>query len=236
MRLRARRDEDKSARRRAILDAALAVWAETSYAEFTMSAVAKRAGLVKGTLYLYFATKEELLLELLEELLGGWFEELGRALLARRGAWKARDFAELVSRSTRGREALIRLLTTSGGIFEHNISDARARRYKETLRARTMNASAVLAERLPFLGLEGAVRLLSQIYALVTGFGEMAYPAPVARRIAEEAGFEIFRVDAAREIGAAVFTLLRGLEAEAAPRATRHGKPRPAARATRRRR
>ncbi len=232
MRLRARKEQDKTERRRAILDAALAAWSRSSYGELTMSAVAERAGLVKGTLYLYFATKEELLLELLEELLGEWLDEIGRSLQRRRGLWTAEDLAGLVSRSLEGRDALIRLLTTSGGIFEHNISDDRARRYKETLRTRIIRMGGLLAERVPHVGLEGAMRFLFQVYALLTGFGEMAYPAPVARRVMQEPGFEMFRIDVAREIGAAVLTLLRGLEAEHPPKAPARRKAHRPARAT----
>ena len=46
--VRARNDEDKLERRQAILDAAADLWKETSYADFTMTAVPERAGIVKG--------------------------------------------------------------------------------------------------------------------------------------------------------------------------------------------
>ena len=212
MQLRARREEDKNARRRAILDAALAVWSVSSYADFTMSAVAGRAGVAKGTLYLYFATKEELLLELLEELLGGWIDDLDRRLLERRGPWSPEEAARAMGRSLEGREPLVRLLTTSGGILEHNIGDARARRFKEMIRSRALRTGGLLAERLP-IAPESAMRLPFQAYALLTGFGEMAYPAPVVRRLLQEPGFEMFRIDAAGETERAILALLRGLVA-----------------------
>lgn len=58
---RARSDEDREARFRTILDAALAVFAEKGFAEATLDAVAARAGVAKGTLYLYVASKQGLL-------------------------------------------------------------------------------------------------------------------------------------------------------------------------------
>jgi AcrR family transcriptional regulator len=48
------------ARRRAILDAALAVFAEHGYEAARLDEVAARAGVAKGTLYLYFKDKEAL--------------------------------------------------------------------------------------------------------------------------------------------------------------------------------
>jgi AcrR family transcriptional regulator len=50
----------KEARPAEILDAALACFAEHGFAATRLDAVAKRAGITKGTLYLYFPNKEEL--------------------------------------------------------------------------------------------------------------------------------------------------------------------------------
>src|SRR5260370_2396517 len=50
----------KEARPGEILDAALACFAEHGFAATRLDAVAKRAGITKGTLYLYFPNKEEL--------------------------------------------------------------------------------------------------------------------------------------------------------------------------------
>jgi AcrR family transcriptional regulator len=47
-------------RRQAILDAALAVFAEHGYEAASLDEVARRAGIAKGTLYLYFKGKEAL--------------------------------------------------------------------------------------------------------------------------------------------------------------------------------
>ena len=60
-------DTSKKFRRRAearpdeVLDAALAVFAEKGYAATRVEDVAKRAGVSKGTVYLYFASKEALI-------------------------------------------------------------------------------------------------------------------------------------------------------------------------------
>jgi AcrR family transcriptional regulator len=57
--MRARRI-DPGERRQAILEAALAEFAERGYAAARLDDVAARAGVAKGTLYLYFAHKEAL--------------------------------------------------------------------------------------------------------------------------------------------------------------------------------
>ncbi|MDQ0507355.1 TetR/AcrR family transcriptional regulator [Xanthobacter agilis] len=57
----------REARRRAILDAALAAFSTHGFAETKLDEVARRAGVAKGTLYLYFTDKEALFRALVEE-------------------------------------------------------------------------------------------------------------------------------------------------------------------------
>jgi len=69
---RARSTEQKMLRRRAVLEAAEMYFFEVGYEAFSMSKLAKNAGLAKGTLYLYFQTREELFLTLYEQSLIRW--------------------------------------------------------------------------------------------------------------------------------------------------------------------
>ena len=58
---RARTDDQKEVRRQAILEAGRALLAEVGFERFSMVVLAKAAGVSRGTLYLYFPTREELL-------------------------------------------------------------------------------------------------------------------------------------------------------------------------------
>lgn len=49
-----------------ITDAALRLFADRGYAETSMSSIAEEAGVSKGTLYLYFSSKEEMFREMME--------------------------------------------------------------------------------------------------------------------------------------------------------------------------
>lgn len=60
----------KEARPQEILDAALAEFAARGFAAARMEDIAVRAGVTKGTLYLYFASKEELFKTLVRESIG----------------------------------------------------------------------------------------------------------------------------------------------------------------------
>jgi AcrR family transcriptional regulator len=59
---------DKEARRQAVLAAAAAVFAKFGYQRATMAQVAEAAGVAKGSVYLSFASKEDLFYALFENL------------------------------------------------------------------------------------------------------------------------------------------------------------------------
>src|SRR6476469_8263596 len=59
----------RARRRTAILDSAAELFARMTYPEVQMDEVARRAGVGKATLYRYFASKEDLFLEVFEAAL-----------------------------------------------------------------------------------------------------------------------------------------------------------------------
>lgn len=65
---RARTDQAKDERRQAFLAAALDEFFERGFAAARMDDIAKRAGLSKGAIYLYFDSKEALFTELIESI------------------------------------------------------------------------------------------------------------------------------------------------------------------------
>ena len=69
---RARSSEQKALRRHAVLETAEVYFKEVGYEAFSMAQLAKKAGVAKGTLYLYFKTREELFLTLYEQSLIRW--------------------------------------------------------------------------------------------------------------------------------------------------------------------
>ncbi len=72
-------------RRGAILDAAQHVFAESGFHTSTMDAVAEAAGVAKGTIYLYFKSKDELLTELMDDRTGRLTQMLTEAVTTASG-------------------------------------------------------------------------------------------------------------------------------------------------------
>ncbi len=62
-------------KRTAILDAAVVEIARHGYHQTTVAMIARRAGVADGTIYLYFANKDEILLSLFERAMGRFISE-----------------------------------------------------------------------------------------------------------------------------------------------------------------
>jgi TetR/AcrR family transcriptional regulator len=78
--VRAKRERRKEARPGELLDAALALFVEKGFAATRVDEVARRAGVSKGTLFLYFPSKEELFKAVVRENISGRFTEWDQEL------------------------------------------------------------------------------------------------------------------------------------------------------------
>jgi len=208
-RQRARRDEDKEARRRVLLDAARARFERMSYGDVRMVDVAEDAGLAKGTAFFYFPTKEGLFLALLEELLAGWLNVLDGELEAG-GRWSPARVARLFAQTLVERPALSRLLTVLSTVLEHNVDEAQVLRFKQMLLERLGRTGALLERRLDLLAGDGA-RLLLRIDAVIIGLRQLADAPPAAAAVLARPEMEPLRVDFARELEIVLIMLFAGM-------------------------
>ena len=86
----------KDARPAEILDAALAVFAEKGYAATRMDDIAQRAGVTKGTIYLYFESKDAVFRSLVQESIGATIADVTAAAASFEGS--AADLLQMVLR------------------------------------------------------------------------------------------------------------------------------------------
>ena len=71
------RDSRKSQQ---IVDAAIRVFARTGYYNSRVSDIAREAGIASGTIYLYFKTKDEILVTLFREKMAEWVDVVRREI------------------------------------------------------------------------------------------------------------------------------------------------------------
>ena len=79
---RARTPEQKALREQTILKAAEELFTQMDYQEVSLNAIARKAGFAKSNVYRYFATREEIFLQLFVNTFSNWADELTEALLS----------------------------------------------------------------------------------------------------------------------------------------------------------
>ena len=116
---RARSADQKALRRRAVLEAAETYFLEVGYEAFSMSKLAKKIGLAKGTFYLYFQTREELFLTLYDQSLIRWsqtfIDELSDSMTGK--AYSQKLFSTATADGT-----FLPLLIRLEHMIEHNVA------------------------------------------------------------------------------------------------------------------
>jgi AcrR family transcriptional regulator len=168
---RARRSEDKDARRRTIIGCARAFLGQRPYADITLSDIARRAGLTKSALYLYFPSREALFLEVLGEDLQAWLDALHARLDSSPERWTPEALAELFM--TPGGAGLV-LMPMLNGILARSTDFDAVFRFEKMLHERTLALGERIERAAPFLPAGSGARFLVCAHAIVVGFRQHA--------------------------------------------------------------
>ena len=201
---RASTAQKKETRRAAIVAQARAYIATRSFDEVRLADVARTLRLVKGTLYLYFPTKQDLFVSILVEEMEAWWKSVeARRATRSPGADLSRGLAE--------RPLLVRLLASLHMSIEPGLSLARLRRMKEWFRDFALRAASDVEQRYPGITGKGFLFLMG-VYALTVGTSQLSFPPERVQALLEaEDSLSLFRIDFADFLHRAVDALYRGM-------------------------
>ncbi len=214
---RATNESQKHVRRQKILAAAEALFQQTSFEDINMQAMADKVGLAKGTLYLYFKTKEELFLALYIQIITQWFNEMDGHLdtaAHTQPDFNITDFASLVSLTLLHYPILPRLIAITQYILERNIDETTALEFKRMLGVRLLKTGQLTEACLKFLEAGRGPHLFLQLYALVIGFQGLSEPAPVVKAVLQKPEMKMFQIEFTEEFNSALTNLLQGIECQ----------------------
>ena len=161
---RARSEEQREARRRAILGAAAAMLTEMPVSDLTLNELSRRAGLAKSNVLRYFESREAVLLELLDSAWQDWLAQLDRDLTgtvdpAVPVAARSGQLAGAIAASLAGRPVLCDLISAQAAVLEHNVSPQVAARYKRATMAGIAALGGLMLRCVPELGELDSVKL-----------------------------------------------------------------------------
>lgn len=185
---------------------------EQPFQGITMADVARRCGLAKGTLYLYFKSKEELFLATLEDEVERWFEEVSGLLAGidpRQG--NADAVASAIAGSLATRRTLTDLMSILHNVLEHNIDVQTAIGFKRMLLGKLQAGAVALESVLPGLRPGMGMKLLLRANALVVGLQQMSDPADAVATALEQPDLAAMKIEFEAELRASLVALIHGM-------------------------
>jgi AcrR family transcriptional regulator len=176
IRQRAIQAEDKHERHQAILDAAGRLLVRCPDRVASVAEVADEAGLAKGTVYLYFPGKEELLLAVHERNVDGFFAALIARLEDREPA-AIEDILALAHRHIVEPPSFLPLAARCLGLMAQSIPPETSAAFMQRMATRLERAGTGIERHFPVLAAGEGVALLRHSYALVVGLWQMSASA-----------------------------------------------------------
>jgi AcrR family transcriptional regulator len=213
---RARSEEQREVRRRAILETASAMLDEMPVAEVTLNELSRRVGLAKTAVLRYFESREAVLLDLMDHRTATWLteleQELARGVEAGRSAVeRGEQMADVLSRSLAARTVLCDLYGAQGGVLERNVSVEVARRHKRAALANLAVMAGLVRQHLPEVGDRADLFCLN---VLLVGGALSAYTSPPPSLLAvyeSEPELAVHQVDLRSALRIAIVTSLVGM-------------------------
>jgi AcrR family transcriptional regulator len=211
---RARSEEQREIRRRAILDAAEAMLGVMPVSQISLNELSRRAGLAKSNVLRYFDSREAVLLDVLERACRDWLTAVKPDLATIDGTLVERreQLAALLASSLAVRPVLCDLLSAQAAVLERNVSPEVAAHYKRCLSELGDLFVAEVRDVLPELDAGQAERFVAASMIFTGGAWSFGQPS-AAMLAAYEAHPELaaMRMDVEATLRDVFATLLAGV-------------------------
>src|ERR1700743_1191888 len=178
---RARRPEQREARRQAILDVAEAMLTEDPTAEISLREISRRVGLATSNVLRYFESREAIFLELRAGESTSWLDALEQELDELEpdsGVTACERVARVWATTLAERPTLGQLWVWMSSVLERNVSVDTVRHFKRGAIARNRRLADLITQRIHGLGQDAAVEVASMASTFIGGVWPLANPGP----------------------------------------------------------
>ena len=213
---RAISQQEKAHRRREIMQTARSAYTVYGYETVSMAYLAEKTGLAKGTLYLYFPTKESLFLSLCEEELDAWLDAVHESLAATGGPLGDAALVKILLAPLADSPQLPPLVAILHTVFERNIDVDRARNFRAGLLDHLVAIGQLLDLRVAHFKPGDGERFMLRLHGLLIGLSHVTHPAPVVDRAISGPAFTLYRQDLLEELSDSLRIMLAGWRVGAA--------------------
>lgn len=188
---RARGAKEKEARRKAILDSAISLYKNKPGPLPTTAQIGKDAGVAKGTLYLYFRSKEEIFLAILEEYHLNWLKTFHK-----HGQFDESIMLTLLDTSCAFMEEnpmFMQLACMSTSVIEQNVDSKILLTHKNAQAKATKAAAKSISAMIDSMPESEAAGLIVRTYALLLGLWQLSHPTDNIAKVLMSPSLQILK-------------------------------------------
>lgn len=207
---RAIKEKDKLKRKEKILDIARDLFEKNDGTLPTISEIAKKAGLSKGSVYLYFKTKNEIFLSLYMNQVKMWHDSIATALKEHKGEITPSDYASLVSHYVIRNPLVLKMWGVINGFFDGTTDEEMFIDFKTQLAELMNEQSKMISKFFPGLPTDQWINIQVKIYALIFGLWQVFYSPTQVKKLLRETNVNLFELDFSKSVVDSVTTFLTG--------------------------
>lgn len=186
MRTRAITEEQKNERISAIMVSAEKLFLNRNFSSITVQEIANDAGLAKGSVYSYFATKEAVYLSLLEREFANWFKSFNEVISAAETGINPDRLSEVITKTFSDRELFLSLIAILHTLLEENLQSEDILKFKKFLLSGIAESADLLERRIPQINRGEGRKVLTTLYALILGVRQISAPSEAALKVISE--------------------------------------------------
>jgi AcrR family transcriptional regulator len=175
-----RAKEQRSVRKRRILDEASSIFARMAYSTVTMDTIGQHAGFDGGVASMYFRSKEELFLIVFRDFLAEWLDDLERRFGETGETWDRHTIASVLAHSLTERPVLTRLSSLLPVVLEQDIEAMVVFRFQKWRSDRLAAVGNLMEERTDLFGAGEGFGLLNRLQLVAGGLEIAANPRGAA--------------------------------------------------------
>ena len=177
---RARSPEQKEERINSILDAARALLDEQGLDGTGLNAIARRAGLSKPNLYVYFESREAILMRLLLIESQGWVDRLVERLSPLAGCANTDLVGDVYAETASTERRFFVLFAAISSVFENNVSPDTIAAFKREFLGIAKPAIQAMSDALPVMDYDTTLDTMAIMATCAAGLWAPCHPSPAA--------------------------------------------------------
>lgn len=208
---RARTDLQRKDRINEIISAASELYNRSGYEGINFSAISELTEFTRPTIYKYFSTKEEILLQLLSDDIGVWVDRLVSSFKLNR-IYHTKEISAIWAQTLSTQKRMNELYSILFTVLEKNASKKAIINFKQSLFLNATPLNELLCQLFPFATQEQITSFVTIQFSLAVGYYPMCHLSDIQMEAMQSINSDYVIPDFEKGYQKAIYQILLSLE------------------------